>query len=449
MTDWLAAARGLLPMRRSVRIGVTGLARSGKTALLTSIAANLLAAGAGLPALPALSTRLAGRSFRVAVAPGGAKDLPRFDTATQLAALAHDPPAWPGRTQTISALDLDIEIGRPGLLAALPPQRVRLELLDYPGEWLLDLPLLGLGFGAWSAGVLRRLEKRPQATEFLSFISALSSRTGADETLARAGHRLYRALLRNLRDTAGLSLLQPGRFLMPPPGGEPPWLEFFPLTTEAPLADLLRARYDAYVQAVRAQLMAPSFGRIDRLVVLADLLSALHAGPAAFADATAALAEVVQALQWRGPSMLPDWLGALLGLGITRVAFVASKADHVAERQRGNLATLAAAVSRLPIRSGLRTAAFAVAAVRCTEDVVWTLDGHPVSAVRGRVVGAERAGRSWPGEVPDRPPGPEFWEHPFLALPDFEPMRLPLGGKGGLPHVNLATLLAFLLEDVL
>ena len=87
--------------------------------------------------------------------------------------------------------------------------------------------------------------------------------------------------------------------------------------------------------------------------------------------------------------------------------------------------------------------------MRCTEDVVWTLDGHPVSAVRGRVAGAERAGRSYPGEVPDRPPGPEFWAHPFLALPDFEPMRLKQGGKGGVPHVNLDALLAFLLEDVL
>jgi predicted YcjX-like family ATPase len=436
-------------VRRSVRVGVTGLAQAGKTALLTSIAANLLAAGAGLPALPAFTAGLAGRSFRVAVTPGGAKHLPRFDTASQLAALARDPPAWPGRTQAISALELDLEIGRPGLFAALPPQRVRLELLDYPGEWLLDLPLLGLGFGAWSAGLLRRLEKRQEASEFMLFMSALPAWAPADEKLARVGHQLYRALLHRLRDEAGLSLLQPGRFLMPPPGGEPPWLEFFPFPGEGPLAGLLRSRYDAYVEAVRAQLFSPAFGRMDRLVVLADLLSALHGGPAAFADAMAAMAEVVEALRWSGPTLLPDWLSSILGLGITRVAFVATKSDHVADRQRGNLAALAAAVARLPLRSGVRSASFAVAAVRCTEDVVWTLDGHPVSAVRGRVVGAERAGRSYPGEVPDKPPGAEFWEHPFLALPDFEPMRLPLGGKGGVPHVNLDALLAFLLGDVL
>ena len=53
--DWIGTARGLVPVRRTMRVGVTGLARAGKTALLTSIAANLLAAGAGLPALPALA----------------------------------------------------------------------------------------------------------------------------------------------------------------------------------------------------------------------------------------------------------------------------------------------------------------------------------------------------------------------------------------------------------
>ena len=447
--DWFATARGLVPVRRTVRVGVTGLARAGKTALLTSIAANLLAVGAGLPVLPALTARLAGRGLRVAVAPAGASDLPRFDTASHLADLARDPPGWPARTRSVSLLALDLEIGQPGLLAALPAQRVRLELLDYPGEWLLNLPLLGLGFGAWSAVALRRVQQRPEAAEFMAFLRALPAEPPADETLARAGHRLYRALLQRLREEAGLSLLQPGRFLMPAPGAEPPWLEFFPLPADNALAGLLRERYDAYVGGVREQLMDPSFGRVDRLVVLADLLSALHAGPAAFADATAALAEVAEALRWSGASLLPDWLATLFGFGISRVAFAATKSDHVADRQRGNLAALAAAVTRLPMRGGLRTAAFAVASVRCTEDVVWTLQGHPVSAVRGRVVGAERAGRSYPGEVPDKPPGPEFWTHPFLALPDFEPIRLPQGGRGGVPHVNLDALLAYLLEDVL
>ncbi|MBN9509837.1 MAG: YcjX family protein [Alphaproteobacteria bacterium] len=445
-TEVLAA---LLPLRRTVRIGVTGLAKAGKTALLTSLAANLLAAGAGLATLPALGARLGPRRLRVGLAPAGADALPRFDYAAHLAALAADPPRWPARTNAVSLLALDLEVTRAAPLAlVLPPHRLRLEVLDYPGEWLLDLPLLGQGFAAWSAAVLRRLEGRPAAAPFLGFLHALPARAGRDEALAASGHTLYRQALEGLR-AEGLALLQPGRFLMPPPGPAPPWLGFFPMTGGGGLAALLEERYEQYRAAVRRELSAPGFAGIDRLVVLADVLAALHAGPAAFADAAAALGEVARALDGQQrPAWLPAFLAGLLPFlgGIERVAFVASKADHVAERQRGNLAAL---VNRLAATPRATTATFAIAAVRCTEDIVWTLEGHPVSAVRGRVAGEARAGRSYPGEVPDRTPDAAFWAHRFLALPDFEPMVLPLGGRGGVPHIGLDLLLDFLLGDLL
>ena len=100
------------------------------------------------------------------------------------------------------------------------------------------------------------------------------------------GHRLYTELLRRMRDEAGLAFLQPGRFLMPPPGAPPPWTEFFPLPGRSPLADLMQARFNAYVDAVRRDLMSPMFGDLDGLVVLADLLSALHQGQAALCRRT-------------------------------------------------------------------------------------------------------------------------------------------------------------------
>ena len=427
-----------------MRVGVTGLARSGKTALLTSLAANLLAAGAGFPTLPAVSARLGARSLRVALAPSGAASLPRFDHRAHVAALAADPPRWPDRTDAVSLLALDIDIGRAGLAAMLPARQLRLELLDYPGEWLLDLPMLEQDFAMWSAAVLRRLDGVAAAEPFLRFAHALPASAPADEALARTGHTLYRALLRELRDVQGRSLVQPGRFLMPAPGPEPPWIAFFPLAGSSPLAGLLRSRYEAYRDSIRQSLVSPGFGHLDRLVVLADVLSALHAGAAAFADMQAALAATAAALRWRGPFA---WLAPLLPQlgGIGRVAFAATKADHVADRQRGNLAALVRALTPLPGQAE----AFAIASVRCTEDVVWTLDGRPVSAVRGRVAGAAVAGRSYPGEVPDRVPDADFWRHPFLALPDFEPMRVALDGRLGVPNVGLDRLLVFLLEDLL
>jgi len=440
---------------RTVRVGVTGLARAGKTAFLTSLAANLLAHGAGLEVLPSL----VGRVTRVSLSPAGVSGLPRFDQGEHLAALAGDPPRWPERTGAVSLLALDLEVAGQGAGSMLPARRLRLELLDYPGEWLLDLPLLAQDFSTWSESVLRRLEA-PEvgeaAREFLAFVRALPSRVAANDSLALSGQRLYRATLRRLRDELGLSFLQPGRFLMPAPGPEPVWGAFFPLVgarESGGLAALLAGRFEAYKAAVREDLVSPLFGSLDRVVVLADLLSALHAGPAAFADAEAALAAAAGALRWRG-----SWLEALGSLAmlrlpprvIRRVAYAATKADHVADRQRGNLAALVRSIVSGP---GVATASFAIASVRCTEDFVWTLEGHPVSAVRGRQLGDERVTWSYPGEVPDRAPDlgheGEFWAHPFLALPQFEPMRLPGQGRAGVPAVGLDGLVAFLLGDLL
>ena len=428
---------------------MTGLARAGKTAFLTSLAANLLALGQGRPVLPALAARLQGRLPTVTLAPAGASSIPRFDYAAHLAALARDPPAWPERTAAASLLAFEIVVPRTGFAQALPVQRLRLELLDYPGEWLLDLPLLRTSFDAWSEATLRRLESRPEASEFLAFASGLPAAAPGDEALAAAGHRLYRAALERLRD-ARLSLLQPGRFLMPPPGEPPPWIAFFPARGSGGLQTLLARRYDAYVAAVERELSDPLFGKLDRMVVLVDVLSALHAGPDAFEDMRAALAEAAGALRWRRSWLETAWALGRLQLPppvVARSAFAATKADHVGDRQRENLASLLRRIAEPA--AAIPAAYHAIAAVRCTKDVTWMLDGRPVSAVQGRRLGDDRPVRSFPGEVPHTPPGPEFWDSGFLELPQFEPIRPPDGGRGGVPEFGLDRLLLSILDDVL
>ena len=441
---------------QTVRVGVTGLARAGKTAFLTSVAANLLAFGAGRPVLPTLTRRLDGRTLRVTVAPAGADEVPRFDYARHLAALATDPPHWPARTDAASLLALDLQVDQSAFGLPLPPRRIRLELLDYPGEWLLDLPLLGLDYATWSAQVLRRLgasETAPLVQDFLSFAASLPARAPRDESLAETGHALYRAALERLRDEAGLSLLQPGRFLMPPPGEEPPWTLFFPARGEGGLTELMAERYARYVDAVRDDLVSPLFGNLDRIVVLADLLTALAHGPVAFADARDALGAAAGALRWRR-----SWAEIVLALSrlrlppaaVERVAYVATKADHVAAGQRANLAELTRA---LTVGQGdgdgdVVATHLTAASVRCTQEATWLLEGRAVSAVEGKMPGKGRV-RSYPGEVPPGPPDAGFWEHPFFELPEFEPPRLPEGGRAGVPHLNLDALLTFLLDDLL
>lgn len=213
----------------------------------------------------------------------------------------------------------------------------------------------------------------------------------------------------------------------------------------------MQARFGAYVNAVRSDLMSPMFADLDSLVVLADLLSALHQGQAAFADTQLALTAAAGALRWE--RSWKDYLAAFAQLrlppsSIRRVAFAATKADHVAARQRGNLAALMRRITGVP-HGEATSAVFSISSVRCTEDVVETLAGRPVSAVRGRIIGEPRPARFYPGEVPDSLPDDSFWQHRFLALPEFEPMRLPEAGRGGIPQLGVDALLAFLLTDIL
>src|SRR5690606_24327891 len=112
------------------------------------------------------------------------------------------------------------------------PRRVRLELLDYPGEWLLDLPMLDEDYASWSAHTLALLRQPPRtalAGDFLAFLASLDAAAPAEEAVARRGFILYRDLLVALRDQLGLRWLQPGRFLVPGPKGESPMMWFFPL----------------------------------------------------------------------------------------------------------------------------------------------------------------------------------------------------------------------------
>lgn len=132
------------------------------------------------------------------------------------------------------------------------------------------------------------------------------------------------------------------------------------------------------------------------------------------------------------------------GRGIVRVAYAATKADHVAQGQRGNLRAMVEKLVSTP--GDVPSRAFAIASVRCTTDATMTLGGRTVSAVEGVKPGVGRV-RSYPGEVPNGMPPPGFWSEPFFDLPDFMPPRIRPGA--GVPDLDLDPLLSFLLGDLL
>src|SRR5262249_56575172 len=89
-----AGGRLLDLMTPTLRLGVTGLARSGKTVFITALVRSLVAGGR----LPFFAAMADGRVARAYLEPQPDDAIPRFAYEEHLAALAQDPPQWPQST---------------------------------------------------------------------------------------------------------------------------------------------------------------------------------------------------------------------------------------------------------------------------------------------------------------------------------------------------------------
>ena len=93
--------------------------------------------------------------------------------AAGLTALTGPDPHWPEGTRHVSELRLSLRVQPRGLLSGLRGiQNIHLDIVDYPGEWLLDLRLMDRSFAEWSAEVLARMEGRPGAAAYLAEVAA-------------------------------------------------------------------------------------------------------------------------------------------------------------------------------------------------------------------------------------------------------------------------------------
>jgi predicted YcjX-like family ATPase len=451
---------------RPIKVAITGLSRSGKTVFLTSLIANLLAMGTGRPSLPALRSRIDNggkeRLRDIRLVPARASTTPRFDYPGKLADLAGAQPKWPARTEDLAEIELELRIragtGLLGQMRALSgTPRVRLELLDYPGEWLLDLPLLKLTYARWSAETLVRLKEKPRsdaAAEFLSFVSHIDPARSADDALLQRGHTLYKHALERCRTEFGLRYLQPGRFLTMGPRNDAPFMWFFPADNlpdqpaSGSIGDLLQARFDAYKTEIRASFFDTHFREFDRQIVLVDVLGALHAGRTAFEDTERAIADIAACLA-ETDSMLPRWLG---GAAVERIAFVATKADHVPELHRDNLRALLRDMVRLARAHGPRDpdaiSYHAAASVVSTTDG-WAdqPDGHREPVVWGRKLGESQSRPYRVGNVPIVRPPDSFWSGRYFELPSFTPPPIDPNAANGIPHLGLDQILVDLIGD--
>jgi len=147
-------ARGLVTP--SLKLGVTGLARSGKTVFISALVHNLIA-GARLPFFDAAAQ---GRIARVYLEPQPDDVVPRFEYEKHLADLTADPPRWPESTRRISQLRLTVEYASTRFWKRqLGRESLHIDIVDYPGEWLLDLALLDAGYAEWSRQTIAQFDQ--------------------------------------------------------------------------------------------------------------------------------------------------------------------------------------------------------------------------------------------------------------------------------------------------
>jgi uncharacterized protein len=454
-----------------VRLGVTGLSRSGKTVFITALVHNLIAGGR----LPFFGASAQGRLIRAFLEPQPDDDVPRFAYEDHLATLTGSPPDWPESTRRISQLRLTLEYEPISLLRRQLGTATRhIDIVDYPGEWLLDLPLLRQSYEEWSSQALamsRAPERRAFAAEWHNFLASADPAAPADEPSAMQGAELFIAYLRRCRSAPNLlSTLTPGRMLMPGDLEGSPALTFMPLevTPDARAASgslhaMMARRFEAYKSHIIKPFFRDHFARLDRQIVLVDALSALNAGAPALADLESSLTAVLQAFRPGSNS----WLSTILGKRIDRLLFAATKADHVNHTGHDRLeAILQQIVQKAADRAsfaGAEVRTLAMAAVRATREVEASEGGQALACIAGTPLPGERLdghafdGRQeialFPGDLPAANGAgpivipPEGVGVRFLRFRPPPPRAAGFGDTPVLPHIRLDRAIEFLIGD--
>jgi hypothetical protein len=455
-TARLLAERAL---RRKLRVAVTGLSRAGKTVFLTALLHNLHLAARLKEGqsghLPFFDPVAKGTLEDVTLRP--LEDLPAFPFLPNLDRLLEPSPDFPPSTTGLSAFGAALRYRPQGLLGRqlVDTTTVEVEIVDYPGEWLLDLPLLEESFEAWSAAALRLAERGSRATLPGEWRSIVPGAPVSEDAL-EAARLSYTAYLKACREPPlSLSLLQPGRFLRPGDDRiDPSVLRFCPLALtdgvarSGTMAAVMRDRFERYKNEIVRPFYETVFSGFDRQLVLVDVISALNAGPQSFDDMRLALATVLRSFERDGDGLL----ARLFRSRTDKVLFAATKADHVTANQFHNLRLLLRAMmaddaGRLPI-AGVEADFAALSAVKCTANRRVLYQGQQITVLEGVIKGHGDVEQLFPGEIPEHLPTTEDWASERFRFYDFQPPSLERDRGRGIPHIHLDKALQFLIGDL-
>ncbi|WP_273792973.1 YcjX family protein [Brucella anthropi] len=462
-------ATGLLSP--SLRLGVTGLSRAGKTVFITALVHNLLHGGR----LPMFEAYKSGRISRALLEPQPDDAVPRFQYEEHLSALI-DERIWPESTRAISQLRLTIEYESASAWGRwLSPGKLSVDIVDYPGEWLLDLPLLGKSYAEFSAdsfALAHEPTHNDLAQEWIAEASLIAPSEKADELTAQRLAKSFTAYLRaGKADERALSTLPPGRFLMPGDLDGSPALTFAPLPDLKPndlkagsLGAMMERRYEAYKTYVIKPFFREHIARLDRQIVLIDAMQAMNAGGAVVADLERALTDILSCFRPGRSNVLTGLIQRRIG----RILVAATKADHLHHESHDRLQAIVRRLVERAIEradfSGANIDVLAMAAVRATREATVTqgkeilpvIVGTPLKGekIDGEVFDGKTETAIFPGDLPKNPNAifeKSFaQDDPAIRFVRFSPPRLERTAEGitlSLPHIKLDRALQFLIGD--
>ncbi|EDF2505816.1 YcjX family protein [Salmonella enterica subsp. enterica serovar Enteritidis] len=407
---------------RHLRLAVTGLSRSGKTAFITAMVNQLLNVHAGAR-LPLLSAVREERLLGVKRVPQRDFGIPRFTYDEGILQLYGNPPAWPTPTRGVSEIRLALRYrSNDSLLRHFKDtSTLYLEIVDYPGEWLLDLPMLAQDYLSWSRQMngLLQGQRAEWAAKWRQLCDGLDPLAPADENRLAEIAAAWTDYLHQCKSQAD----------------------------KQTNAGMLRERFNYYCEKVVKGFYKNHFLRFDRQIVLVDCLQPLNSGPQAFNDMRLALTQLMQSFHYGQRTLFRRLFSPV----IDKLLFAATKADHVTLDQHANMVAL---LQQL-IQDAWQNAAFegismdclGLASVQATTSGVIEVNGEKIPALRGNRLSDGAPLTVYPGEVPSRLPGQAFWDSQGFQFEAFRPQVMDVDKP--LPHIRLDAALEFLIGDKL
>ncbi len=454
-------ASGLL--QPTLRLGVTGLSRSGKTVFITALVHAILKNAR----MPVFEAHTQGRITRAYLEPQPDDDMPRFSYEEHLKALTADERHWPEGTKRISQLRLTLEYEPSSFFARnFSGGKLHIDIVDYPGEWLLDLPLINLTYQQWSHNTIAASRLAPRAAmarDWYAHLQALDADKPADEVEVQKSAVLFTAYLASCRkDEISLSTLPPGRFLLPGDLAGSPLLTFAPLDVppdarfqSGSMGALMQRRYDSYVSRVVKPFFFGHFARLDRQIVLVDVLTALNAGSKAVEDLQTALSDVMSSFRLGSN----NFTTSLFGRRVEKILFAATKADQLHHTSHDKLESmLRVLVNDAATKAEFAGATYDVAAlsaIRSTREATVKVKGEDLPCIAGIPQDGESIGATkfdgkaeaaiFPGDLPHDPQA--ALDGSLEGKLKFVRFRPPLLSGDTFPHIRLDRALEFLIGD--